>query len=127
MAAGYEGDQPSPNVTAIPAFHTEQLSTSGSTTISFANVTESVTIIGEKGFMVSINYTSFNAATWFQQLRSDDDNQTPALTIPGQFKSIKILNLDASNTSWISVVAVLSRVPAADFPDITTANGFEKV
>lgn len=127
MAAGYEGSQPAPEVHSIPAFYTEELGASASTTITFANVTKSVSIAAQKGVMVSINHTSFNVSTYFHQLRASSDTSTGILTIPGQFKSIKILNLDGSNDNYVSVVAVLSRIPTADFPDITTANGFEKV
>jgi hypothetical protein len=40
---------------------------------------------------------------------------------------LKVTNTDGSATCEISVLAVLSRIRSSDFPDQTTANGFEKV
>ena len=128
MASGYPADQPNPNVNAVPAFHTEQLSASGSMVVTYANVTESITIQAQRGVMISLTATSGgDSETFFHQLRHDDDESTPSLTIYGQFKYIRLTNLDGANTNYVSTLAILSRIPSADFPDYTTANGFEKV
>ena len=120
MSNGYASDHNSPQINAIPAFYTETLGTSASTTITWENVTSQVTITTEKKCLIGPNNTSGTSGLCHTV-------PNVPITIDAQLKQLKVTNTDGSATCEISVLAVLSRIRASDFPDQTTANGFEKV
>ena len=129
MSYGYTTSHNDPQINAIPAFHTEELAESGSTLIEFENVTKQITIQAQIQVMISINATSgAHPETFFLSPTNPDSGAAcPVLTFDAQCNSIRITNVSGSATNFISVLAVLSRIPSVEFPDITAANGFERV
>ena len=105
MATGFAADQPKPKVDKVPFAQTG--------TISDTNV---LTVTLKVGFTA----TGVAAAAYVAL------NTGESITLDVRSKQICLLKSAGSSVVY-SITGALSRLESQDYPDITTANGFEKV
>ena len=124
--AGFQESTPSPKVDRPPFFASGSLASGVSTTISFDNITRQVVISctssdGDATTALLVGVTS-GGVTATEKI-GIPAGQT--VTLDMQVKSL-VLRGGGANIGY-QLVAVLSRMPSADYPDLTAANGFSGV
>jgi hypothetical protein len=121
----YTAEQPNPIVDHIPAIQSGTISDSNAVNITFSNVTERVTIVnatssGTTSLQVALSEASLAGVNSFTLGTGE------SMTIVARMKAISIKKLTGTSINY-QMIATLNRVQAAEFPALTSANGFEKV
>lgn len=122
----YPNSNPSPRVDNAPFFASGTLTNGGVTTITFPTVTKKITIgctsnNGNAAAVILVGVTTGGVAATERvglpiNVSIEMDIQTKQIVIAG-----------AGDTVGYQLLAVLSRIPSDDYPDITAANGFAGV
>jgi len=117
--------QPSPDVTHAPFVQAAAISDSNVVEISFDNMTEHVTIANSTSSGTTTLGVAFTSAAFsgtnFVGLQTGE-----SITLTARMKSVFLKMVVGASVNYFATGA-LSRIEAATYPDITTANGFEKV
>ena len=124
--ASFAGSQPDPDVRSVPFFASGTIANATNVAITFDNVTESVQVVctstGDAAHALYFGVTTGGVeGTARLALASGKDTGK----IEGKFKQVVLRG--GGSTCGYQVLAVLSREASADYPDITTANGFAGV
>lgn len=122
----YPNSNPSPRVDKAPFFASGTVANGAVTTITFPTVTHQVTI-----GCTSNNGTATAALLFGVTTGGVAATEKIGLTVGGQVTldmQVKQLVLGGGGDDMgYQLLAVLSRIPSADYPDITAANGFTGV
>ena len=121
----FAGSQSSSVVDHVPALVSGSIADATPVTITFANVTDQVTISnttssGTTSLQVAMSVASLAGAS------SISLGTGESITIKARMKAITVKMLSGTSITY-AVVATLNRIEAGQFPALTTANGFEKV
>jgi hypothetical protein len=121
----FAGSQPSSIVDHVPALVSGMISDATPVTVTFANVTDRVTVMntttsGTTSLQVAMSVASLAGAS------SISLGTGESITIEARMKAITVKMISGSSLNY-AVVATLNRIEAGEFPALTTANGFEKV
>ena len=117
--------QPSPDVTHAPFVQAATISDATVVEVSFSNTTDHVTIAnstssGTTSLGVAFTSAAF-AGTNFVTLQTGE-----SITITARMKSVFLKMVVGASVDYFATGS-LNRIESATYPDITTANGFEKV
>lgn len=124
--AGFHESNPSPKVDNAPFFASGTVTNGNVATVSFDNVTRQVVIsctstTGASTTALLVGVTTGGVAA--TEKIGIPFGQT--VTLDMQVKSL-VLGGGGADMGY-QLVAVLSRIPSADYPDLTAANGFSGV
>ena len=124
--AGFEADNNIPRVTRPPFFASGTVTNGANTTITFANVTEQIIIDctsdSGSGNVLLIGVTTAGVAGTARVAVTAGGRVGP---LDVQCKQIVLAG--GGGDMGYQITAVLSRIASDQYPDITTANGFEGV
>tara|TARA_R100000995_G_scaffold74175_1_gene43116 strand:- start:64 stop:441 length:378 start_codon:yes stop_codon:yes gene_type:complete len=125
MATGFAADQPKPKVDKVPFVQTGVISDTNVLTVTFLNMTDHITVRNANTATTSTLKVGFTAAgvaaVAYVALHTGE-----SITLDARMKQICLLK--SAGTSIIyTLTGALTRLESQDYPDITTANGFEKV
>lgn len=125
MATGYAADQSSQQVTMAPFAQSGTISDTNVLEISFLNLTDHITVINQSASgttTVKVGFTAAGvAAAAYVQLQTGE-----SITLEARIKSIFLLKSAGTSVDY-GITGALVRNESQTYPDITTANGFEKV
>tara|TARA_R110000824_G_scaffold22342_1_gene81918 strand:- start:974 stop:1351 length:378 start_codon:yes stop_codon:yes gene_type:complete len=125
MATGFAADQPSQQVDLVPFAQSGTISDANVLAVSFLNMTHHVTVINQSLSGTTTLKVGFSAAgvaaAAYVQLQTGE-----SITLDCRAKAIYLLK--SAGTSVIyGLTGSLIRNESQTYPDVTTANGFEKV
>ena len=121
----FAGSQSSPVVDHVPALVTGAISDTNAVNLTFANVTDKITIVnatssGTTSLQIAMSEASLAGAN------SITLGTGESITIEARMKAISLKKVSGTSITY-AVIATLNRIEAGQFPALTTANGFEKV
>ncbi|MAK31345.1 hypothetical protein [Acinetobacter sp.] len=125
MATGFAADQPKPKVDKVPFAQTGTISDTNVLTVTFLNMTDHITVRNANTATTSTLKVGFTA-TGVAAAAYVALNTGESITLDVRSKQICLLKSAGSSVVY-SITGALSRLESQDYPDITTANGFEKV
>jgi len=127
MASGYIAENQAPNVTHVPAFEQVTIAASATSTVTFENTTAHVVIQSNTDVIVGVSTAGVAGTSSFRLRGTTGSGPTIPLSLPIQTKQLVFSNPSSTDAIYVSYCATLTRGEAADFPALTSANGFEKV
>lgn len=125
MATGFIADQPKPKVDKAPFAQSGTISDGDVLTVAFLNMTDHITIknanlTGTSTLRVGLTAAGIASTAYF------DLETGESVTLDVRIKQICLLRQVGAAVIY-GITGALIRLEAQDYPDITTANGFEKV
>lgn len=121
----FSAAQSSPDVTKAPFVQAASISDTDVVEISFSNMTDHVTIANSTASGTTTLGIAFTSAAFsgtnFVGLQTGE-----SITLTVRVKSIFLKKITGTSVNYFATGA-LNRIESATYPDITTANGFEKV